>query len=47
MTRSEGIVRLPGFPLLFSFRYQFDSGKKVSRVEREREEMNVAPKKGF
>jgi hypothetical protein len=46
-TRSEGVVRLPGFPLLFSFRYQFDSGKKVSRVEREREEINAAPKKGF
>ena len=45
--RDEGKVILSRFPLWFSFRYQFSSGKKINRIDRTREEISNIRDKGF
>jgi hypothetical protein len=45
--RSEGNVMLSRLPLWFSFRYQFNSGRKINKVERDKEEISSKQKKGF
>lgn len=45
--RSEGNIILPKFPVWFSIRYQFSSGKKVLTIQRETEKLDRTPKKGF
>ncbi len=45
--RDEGKVILSRFPLWFSFRYQFSSGKKINRIDRTSEDISNVQKKGF
>jgi len=45
--RYQGNVLLPEFPLWFSVRYQFKSGKNVTRIHRETEKIDPTPRRGF
>lgn len=46
-SHSEGDVRLSALPLWLKFTYQFNSGKKVNKIDRVKEEIDNMPKKGF
>lgn len=46
-SHSEGTVKLSPFPVWLKFEYQFNSGKKISKVNRNKEETDNMPKKGF
>ncbi|QIA09349.1 outer membrane beta-barrel family protein [Draconibacterium halophilum] len=43
----QGNIRTNGFPLWLKLSYRFDSGKKVNKIQRVKEEIKVVPKKGF
>jgi hypothetical protein len=46
-SHSEGNVRIPLFPLWFSLKYEFNSGRKLNKIDRTREDIDKMPKKGF
>ena len=46
-SRSEGNVKMPLFPLWFSLKYEFNSGRKLNKIDRIREDIDKMPKKGF
>lgn len=43
----EGNIQTNGFPLWLKLAYQFNSGKKVNIIQREKEQIKAIPKKGF
>jgi hypothetical protein len=43
----EGNIKTNGFPLWLKLSYQFNSGKKVNIIQREKEQIKAIPKKGF
>jgi outer membrane cobalamin receptor len=45
--RNEGIIRLSRIPLWVTFKYQFNPGNKVKRIDRTKEEISNVPSKGF
>jgi outer membrane cobalamin receptor len=44
---SEGNVKVSVLPLWLKLTYQFNSGKKVNKIDRVKEEVDKMPKKGF
>lgn len=46
-SHSEGNVKLSAFPVWLKFTYQFNSGKKVNKIDRVKEDIDNMPKKGF
>ncbi len=46
-SHSEGNVKLSVVPVWLKFTYQFNSGKKSEKINREKEEVDNMPKKGF
>jgi hypothetical protein len=44
---SQGDVKLSAFPVWFSFRYEFKSGKSADRATNANEDIYTMPKKGF
>jgi hypothetical protein len=46
-SHSEGNIQLSGFPVWFNFRYQFNSGKKINKIDRVKENIDNKQKKGF
>ena len=46
-SHSEGNVKMPLFPLWFSLKYEFNSGRKLNKIDRTREDIDKMPKKGF
>lgn len=45
--RNEGTIRLSRIPLWFTLKYQFNSGNKVKRIDRTKEEISNMPSRGF
>jgi len=43
----QGNIRTNGFPVFLKLSYRFNSGKKVNKIQRAKEEIKVVPKKGF
>ena len=46
-SHSEGNVKLSAFPVWINFKYQFNSGKILNRINRTKEDIDNMPKKGF
>jgi hypothetical protein len=46
-SRTESNIQLSSVPVWFTFRYHFSSGKKISRIDRVKEEISNVPQKGF
>lgn len=46
-SRTESNIRLSRIPLWITFRYQFNSGKKINSIDRDKEEISNKPVKGF
>jgi hypothetical protein len=46
-SHSEGNIKLSAFPVWLKFTYQFNSGKKVNKINRVKEDIDKMPKKGF
>lgn len=46
-SHSEGNIKLSTFPVWINFRYQFNSGKILNRINRTKEDIDKMPKKGF
>ena len=46
-SHSEGNLRLPAIPFWLKFSYQFNSGKAGHKTNREKEDIDNMPKKGF
>jgi hypothetical protein len=46
-SHSEGNVKLSGFPVWLTFKYQFNSGKILNRIDHTKEDIVNMPRKGF
>jgi hypothetical protein len=46
-SHSEGNLKLSGFPVWLNFRYQFNSGKKINKIDRQKENIENKTLKGF
>jgi hypothetical protein len=46
-SHSEGNIKLSAFPVWLKFTYKFNSGKKLNKINRDKEDIDNMPKKGF